>query len=265
MRAAAFALGVQMLATQAVTPAGAPVVSVWYRGSPAGTPRRQDLEAIRAAGFAGVTWPSRQTAGTADTARMAAEVGLQMTLRIDPVPLTAASALAPGEAVDVVTNARPEEFAALVWRAVAHGAGVVSFDPGVASGAGLEASAGQARPWVASAAGIAAQLAARAQLVAEWRPVGRVVLEPPVPAALDLQLLEDARSWILVVTNTSRARVRAVAHLPAGVPAALWVNLLDGSMLSMVNLPAGPRWSLDVEPGAARVYVVNKMGSGLVS
>jgi hypothetical protein len=275
MRAAALAIGVQLIVTLGVAPmrtierrtavrsalrtAGVPLVSVWYRGSPAGTPRRLDLEAIRARGFAGITWPSRQTAGTADVARMAADLGLHVTLRIAPVPLTAASARTPGEAVDIpIAGTRPEEIPALVWRAVAHGAGIVSFDPGTASGTGLEDAAGQPPPWVPSALAVAAQLASQAQLIAEWRPAGRVALEGSAPDALDLQLLEDGRSWILVVTSTSRARVRAVAHLPAGVPAALWVNLLDGSLLSMISQPAGARWSLDLEAGAARVYVVNK-------
>jgi hypothetical protein len=260
MRAAAFAIGVQVLASLAATPTGAaPLVSLWYRGSPAGTPRPQDLEAIRAAGFAGVTWPSRQTAGTAEVARLAADLGLRVTLRIDPVPLTAASARAPGDVVDVpIAGLPPEEFAAVVWRAVAHGAGVISFDPGATSGTGLEDAAGHPRPWVQPALAVAAQLATQAQLVSEWRPAERVALEGPRTEAIDLQLLEDGRSWILVVTNTARARARAVARLPAGVPAALWVNLLDGSMLSMIREPAGARWSLDLEAGAARVYVVSK-------
>jgi hypothetical protein len=243
----------------ALRTAGVPLVSLWYRGSPAGTPRREDLAAIRARGFAGVTWPSRQAAGTADVARMAADLGLDVTLRIAPVPLTAASARTPGDAVDIpAAGTPPVEVPALVWRAVAHGAAIVSFDPGAASGIGLDDEAGRPRPWVSPALAVAAQLASQARLMAEWRPAGRVALDASAPDALDVQLLEDGRSWILVVTSTSRARVRAVAHLPAGVPAALWVNLLDGSLLSMISQPAGARWSLDVEAGAARVYVVNK-------
>lgn len=247
------------LVGQTDRPPAPAVVSVWYRGSPAGTPRQQDLAAIRLRGFAGVTWPSRQTAGQADLHRMAAGLGLQVTLRIDPVPLTAASARAPGTVVDIMTGrVRPEAFQALVWRAVAHGAGIVSFDPGMKSGNAVEDDARRARPWVEPALAVARQLTNHAGLIAEWRPTGRVALDAPAPDAVDLQLLEDERSRILVVTNTSRARVRAVARLPGGVPAALWVNLLDGSLLSMIAEPAGARWNLDLEAGAARVYVVNK-------
>ena len=234
-------------------------MSVWYRGSPAGTPRQQDLAAIRLRGFSGITWPSRQTAGAADLHRMAALLGLQVTLRIDAVPLTAALARAPGEAVDLMAaRLPPEMFAALVWRAVAHGAAIVSFDPGVSSGNGVEDGARRARPWVEPALAVGRQLASHARLIAEWRPSGHMTLDAPAPEAIDLRLLEDDRSRILVVTNTSRARVRAVARLPADVPAALWINLLDGSLLSMVAEPAGPRWNLDLDAGAARVYVVNR-------
>jgi hypothetical protein len=288
VRAAAIAIGVQILAGLVVTPeptviwrttgrsalrtvpptarlAGAPLVSVWYRGSPVGTPRQQDLAAIRARGFAGVTWPSRQTAGEADVVRMAAALGLTVTLRIDAVPLTAASARTPEHAVDLaVATVRPEQFQALAWRAMAHGAAIVSFDPGVASGTGLDDDAGHPRAWVQPARALAGQVATHAQLIEDWRPASRIAIDPPAPEALDLCLLEDDRSWVLVVTNTARAKVRAVAHLPSGVPAALWLNLLDGSMLSMISQPPGARWSLDLEPAAARVYAVNK-GSGLAS
>jgi hypothetical protein len=274
MRAAALAIGVQMLAIFVVTPertierrttvrsalrtAAAPLVSLWYRGTPAGTPRQQDLALIRARGFAGVTWPSRQTAGEADLARMAADLDLQVTLRIDAVPLSAASARAPERAVDVAAVVRPEDLPALVWRAVAHGAEVVSFDPGVASGTGLEDAAGRPRPWVEPALTVARQLTSQAQLLQTWRPAGRVAIDPPAPEALDVLLLDAPRSWALVATNASRARVRAVAHLPSGVPAAMWVNLLDGALLSMINQPSGALWNVDLEPGAARVYVVNR-------
>jgi len=277
MRVVVCAIGLQMLATspvmpsrpaptpwpQAATPSaglriGPPIVAVWYRGSPAGTPRREDLADIRARGFDGIVWPSRQTAGTADAARLAADLGLQVTLRIDPVPLTAALARTPGAVVDIAATTRAEEVAALAWRAVAHGAEVVSFDPGVTSGTGFEDSRGRPRPWVVPAHELAAQCAAHTQLLTEWRPVAQVAIDAPAPDAVDLFLLEDARSWILVVTNASRTRARGVAHLPSGVPAALWVDLLDGSLLSMIAQPAGARWSFDLEPGAARVYVVTK-------
>lgn len=235
----------------------APIVSVWYRGSPAGTPRAQDLEAIRAIGFRGVTWPSRETAGAADLYRLAASLNLHVTLRIEPEPLTAVSALAPGDAVDIdVHRTRPELFGAFAWRALAHGARVVSFDAGGKVGSGLEAKT--IPTWASAAVAVSAQVGVESRLVEAWRPAGRVALDPPAPDALDLMLLSDSRSWVLVVTNTSRSRVSAVARLPAGVPGALWVNLLDGSLLSMIRQPSGPRWSLEVGGGVVRVYVVNK-------
>ena len=235
------------------------VVSVWYRGTPAGTPRDQDLADIRARGFECVTWPSRETAGADALYRLAAAHNLRVTLRIAPMALTPASARTPEEAVDIkVASIKPELYSAFVWRAVAHGARVVSFDAGDATGSGFESN-GNPRPWVAAAANVAGQLAAQARLLEEWRPMDRLATVDGASADdLDLALLNDNRSWTLVVTNTSASRVRAVAHLPAGLPSALWVNLLDGSLLSIINEPAGPRWSLELDGGTARVYVVNK-------
>jgi hypothetical protein len=233
---------------------------VWYRGSPAGTPRQDDLAQIRALGFSGVTWPARQTAGATELYRLAGVVGLLVTLRIEPVPLTPAAALAPGLSVDVpAATLDAGAMPALVWRAIAHGAQVVSFDPGQTAGTGLVDAAGHPRAWVESARGIARQLAVNGHLFGEWRPAGGVTIDAPAPAALDVALLEDARSWILVVTNTSRSRVQAVAHLPPAVPAALWADLLDGSMMSMLSQADGPRWSLTLDGGGARIYVINKI------
>jgi hypothetical protein len=81
-----------------------PVVAVWYRGTPAGTPRQDDLAAIRAQGFTGVTWPANQTARVEDLRRMAGSVGLVVSLQPASVPLTASSALKPGDRVDVIVS-----------------------------------------------------------------------------------------------------------------------------------------------------------------
>jgi hypothetical protein len=64
---------------------------------------------------------------------------------------------------------------------------------------------------------------------------------------------------VLFATNATRGRVKAIARLPSIVPAALWVNLLDGSQMSMLSQPIGPRWDMDLEAGAARVYVISKV------
>src|SRR5215471_7424569 len=114
-----------------------PVVSVWYRGSPPGQPRQDDLAVIKALGFLNVTWPSVSTAGAADLRRMADTVGVGVQVRADPQPVTPASALRPHSTVDVaMRDLTAEEIPALVWRAVAHGARVVCFDPGPSDGTG---------------------------------------------------------------------------------------------------------------------------------
>src|SRR6478672_8803380 len=90
-------------ATQQTVPV-APVVSVWYRGSPAGTPRLDDLAAIRALGLTGITWPSNQGAALADVRRLAEIVGLAVVARPEPKPVAgphAAPVVGPDSAVDL--------------------------------------------------------------------------------------------------------------------------------------------------------------------
>ncbi|MEO6436747.1 MAG: hypothetical protein ABIP55_13440, partial [Tepidisphaeraceae bacterium] len=45
--------------------------SLWYRGMPAGEPRQADIDAISAAGFSAVTWPTLFVKGALDLRRMA--------------------------------------------------------------------------------------------------------------------------------------------------------------------------------------------------
>ena len=78
-----------MLAAQAPAPQPVtPLVSIWYRGTPAGNPRADDLSVIRALGFGGVTWPADQTKGLvrsrigAPTPSLDATVGYQITVDV---------------------------------------------------------------------------------------------------------------------------------------------------------------------------------------
>ncbi len=236
-----------------------PVVSVWYRGSPVGQPRQDDLAVIKAMGFLNVTWPSVSTAGAGDLRRMADTVGVGVQVRPEPDPLTPASALHPHPIVDVETrDVATEEIPALVWRAVAHGARVVCFDPGPGDGTGLQNSAGRAAPWLQTAKTIARQLNFNAKLFSDLRFGAALTVLGPAAPALDVLLMQDDRSWVLFATNATKGRVKAMVRLPAMVPAAMWVNLLDGAQMSMLSQPIGPRWELDLEPGGARIYVINK-------
>jgi len=42
------------------------------------------------------------------------------------------------------------------------------------------------------------------------------------------------------------------------VPAAEWLNLFDGSMMSMLYRAAGSRWHVRLGPGEAKVFVIDK-------
>jgi hypothetical protein len=240
--------------------AAEPVVSVWYRGSPPGQPRQDDLAVIRALGFGSVTWPAVSAGGVADLKRMADIVGVGVQVRGQTQLLTPASAMRPRVVMDLpAQEVAAEDMPALVWRAVAHGARVICFDPGPAEGTGLQNAAGRAEPWVQTAKTIARQLSFNAKLFSDLRSGLPVSVLGPASPALDVVLMQDERSWVLFATNATRTRMKAIARLPSIVPAALWVNLLDGSQMSMLNQPIGPRWDLDLEAGAARVYVISKV------
>jgi hypothetical protein len=157
-----------------------PVVAVWYRGTPAGTPRQDDLAAIRAQGFTGVTWPAGQTSRLDELRRIAGSLGLAVTVQAAPVPLTAASALRPTDRVDVdVTRLAADEIPALVWRAVGHGARTIAFDSGAQAGAPLTDAGGRPLPWVGPASAIARQLTFNARLFLDARAGPRIAIQPP--------------------------------------------------------------------------------------
>jgi hypothetical protein len=239
--------------------AAEPAVSVWYRGSPAGTPREDDLAAIRAQGFGGVVWPASQASGAAGLLEMAGRLGLAVSIHAAPVHLTPTAAMTPPDRIDiVVSHVTPAGIPALVWRAVARGARAIAFDPGVASGPGLMDATGRPLPWVPPAAAIARNLMFNARLFSEVRPGPAVALQAPVPAGVDVVLLETSRAWVLISTNTSAASITAVVDLPPSVAPALWTSLLDGSELSMLSRPIGPRWTFRSGPGEAGVWAIDK-------
>jgi len=243
----------------AVSSPAEPVVAVWYRGTPAGTPRQDDLAAIRAQGFTGVTWPAGQTSRVDELRRIAGSLGLAVTVQAAPVPLTAASALRPTDRVDVdVTHLAADGIPALVWRAVGHGARTIAFDSGSQAGAPLTDATGRPLPWVGAASAIARQLTFNARLFLDARAGPRIAIQPPAPAGVDVVLLETGRAWMLIATNTSNARATTVAELPAAVPPALWTSLLDGSGLSMLSRPSGPRWTFELAAGEAAIWVIDK-------
>lgn len=235
-----------------------PYASVWYRGGEDGTPRQNDLAAIKAYGFAAVTWPREAIEHLAEVRRLAAIVGLHV-IQGDAGPgLTPFTALRPSHAVTVPAGAEPPRAAALAWRAVIHGARVVSFDAGEPNGAGLADDTGAPRPWVRPAADVARQLAFNGRLFDTLAPGPDVTVVPPRPAGLDIVLLRSGRLWVLAATNTSAERAHAVAQLPQGVPAALWVDLLDGTEMSMLNRANGPQWTFDLDAGASRLYAIDR-------
>ena len=270
----ACALGVALIVTgisaQSQTPSpipspstperGEPIVSVWYRGNPAGTPRQSDLGVIRALGFNGVTWPRSAAAGEAELRRLADLVGLAVEVIDKPQLAGPTSALSPGNRVDIVVGSSEGlQIPSLAWRAIAHGARTVAFDGGAAAGTGLDQKDGSLKPWARAAIAIARQLTGNSRLVRILKPGPGILLSPPHAPALDVVLLDGDRSWVLVATNVSQDTLTTSARLPAGAPYAMWISWADGATLAMIDEPAGPRWNLQIGPGAARVYLIDKI------
>jgi hypothetical protein len=137
----------------------------------------------------------------------------------------------------------------LAWRAFAHGARAIALN-------------GQASPdssrWVEQGAGIAREFQIHGTLLAQCRSRPPVRFEGRAPAAFEVTLLEADRTFVLVATNTSGARVRGAAVLPPAVPYAMWLNLLDGSSMAMLEQPAGPKWAFEMAPWSVKVYVIDK-------
>jgi hypothetical protein len=241
--------GIFVMVAIAVGPAPArpaaaapPVVTVSYPGSPRGMPKLDDLAAFRAMGFAAVTWTGGRS-GAAALRKLAAAVDLQVVDRADATIKAAGAATTIG---------------ATAWRAVARGARVLQIDPGQAYGTGFTDARGDLQPWVRPAAALANQIAANPGLIETLRGGPSVEIVPPAPVGLEVKLLDGGRAWVLVATSTAKAGLHAVAKLPADVPYALWVSLIDGSMLSMLRQASGPRWTLTIAPGEAKVYVIDK-------
>lgn len=236
--------------------------SLWYRGVPPGVPRYEDLHAIRAAGFTAVTWPMAHAKSTRELAIMAENSGLEMVIRPDGPPLTPERALVGNTYVDLLApRTAPRLFSSLVWRAVAHGSRVVSFDSGAREGTGLVDESGKPPAWLPAVSAVARQLAAHAVMVDTFSQGPPARVDPPV-ADLDVVLIDASRSWVLIATNTAAPGTRPAdtfVYLPKGVPPAEWLNLFDGSTISMLRQPTGPRWHVVLGPGDVRVYAIGKV------
>lgn len=229
---------------------------------PAGEPRQVDLDAISAAGFSAVTWPTLFVKRALDLRRMAERAGLEVVIRTEAVPVTAESPPTGEAYVDIDVARTPARlYPSLLWRSVAHGARIISFDAGVKEGSGLLDSAGKPAPWAAAASAVARQLVVNAVMVDTLTPGPAAKTDPAVPG-LDVVLMDAVRSWVLIATNTAAPGsppADTYVFLPRGVPPAEWLNLFDGSTISMLRQPTGPRWHIVLGPGDVRVYAIGKI------
>jgi hypothetical protein len=138
--------------------------------------------------------------------------------------------------------------APMIWRAIAHGARVVSCDAPIAI-----------RPqWLSEASAVERQLNANGPLFANTRR-GPAIHLAASTRTVDAALLDAGRSWLLIATNLSAARAHGEGQLPPHVPYAMWLSLLDGSTMAMLEQRDGAKWTFDLEPWGVRIYVIDKI------
>jgi hypothetical protein len=252
-----------LAASAAVVHADVPLVSVCYRGTPAGIPRQDDLALIRSLGFTAVSWPMANAAALPTVRRLAQTVGLQVvTEPADPVP-TGVVVVRLADRVRIRVDRVPgSDVSALAWTAIVGGVQLISLDAGEAAGHGLADAAGQERAWVRPAVALARQLWANAALLENLRPGPTVKLESAAPTGATVALFGTPRTWVVIAANASPTLVDLILRLPPTVPYALWTSLLDGSTMSMLSEPAGPRWSVQLAPGQAVVYLTDRLAGG---
>jgi hypothetical protein len=258
------ALAAALLAgSAALARAEVPIVSVCYRGAPAGVPRQDDLALIRSLGFRAVSWPTAHAAALPAVRRLAQLVGLQVVT--DPDDPVAADTVVHRFADRVrirVDRVPGSGVPALAWAAIAGGARLIAFDAGEPAGHGLAEASGQERAWVRPAVAFAQQLWASAALLDDLRPGPTVTFESAAPPGVTAGLFAAPRTWVIIAANAGRTRADLVLRLPVTAPYALWTSLLDGSTMSMLSEPAGPRWSVQLAPGQAVVYFIDRPVSG---
>ena len=256
LRAVVVVSGVWLVTGGVAAPVAAPdaLVSVWYRGTPAGVPRAADLEAFRNAGLRSITWPASATVHLAELRRLATVAGLEVLVRPAARPAPLPKGPAPDRFDLDVAAIAPGALSSTVWRTVAHGGRELSLD----ALTGPVKADGTPHPWLAPAGMVAAEVSRYATLIAALRAGPAIVFETPRPAALDVVLFDAGRSWAIVATNTSGVRVTAALRLPKGTPPAEWMNLLTSRVVAMVAKSDGPRWTCNLAPWQAMVLVIDK-------
>jgi hypothetical protein len=237
----------------------APVVSVWYRGIPAGVPRQDDLALIRSLGFTAVSWPAAHSAALPAIRRSARAVGLHVVVEPDDRLEGGAAVARLGDRMRIRVDRVPAtHLPALLWTAIARGTRAIAFDSGEIAGHGVAQPDGQERPWVRPTVAFAGQIATNAVLFETMQPGPAVTMGPDVPADVTVALFAAQGIWVLIAASNGQEPRTVTARMSPEVPYAIWTSLLDGSTMSMLSEPAGPRLSLPLRPGQAAVYFADR-------
>ena len=236
-------------------------MSVWYRGTPAGVPRQDDVALLRSLGFTAVHWPARYEAGLPALRRLAQPLGVRVLVEADRLGEPAAAVEYDGTRVRFRVDRVPStRLPALAWTALARGAAVFSFDAGTGDGHGVADAAGIERPWVRPAVAFAGQVGANAQLFEAMTAAPAAVLEAGADPDVAVALFAAPRVWVLILANAAAAPRTVSARLAAQVPYAIWTSLIDASTMSMLSERTGPRVTLELGPGQAAVYFADREG-----
>lgn len=258
MRGVRFLIVLAGLLAVAAAAGAEPVVAVWYRGSPAGQPNADDLARIRARGFSWIVWPSTYDSALEELRRRATAIGLQVIVAPDlPAAEGEPVARRPGRIEFEARLLAPSSLPAEAWNAIFEDVQTLVFDPG-----DTEGTAGISGAWADLAVAVSRQLSANPAIFDEIEPAAALALETRPLAGVRVRLFETRRAWVVAATNTAASSTHVVARLPVDVPYAIWVSLIDGSTIAMLDQPSGPRWAFDIGPGQALVYLIDKRAAG---
>jgi len=238
--------------TTGTSPAVEPIVAVRYRGTPAGHPRQDDLALLRALGFTAIVWTYDDEARGRELDRFARLVSLIV------VPAGGRLDLGAPTIIDIQQSA-PGLIPASVWLPIADGRRLVVIDAGSATGAGVHDADGGLAGWVRPAVAVTRQVEGNAQLVGRLRPGPALTVGADAAGSpARVQLLDGGRAWVLIAANPSNTTALALAELPRTVPYGPWVSLVDGHNMSMLVRRESHEYRAALEPGEARVYVIDK-------
>jgi hypothetical protein len=90
------------------------------------------------------------------------------------------------------------------------------------------------------------------------QPGPAATMESDASPDVTLALFAARGAWVLIAANNGQEPRTVAARMPPDVPYAIWTSLLDGTTMSMLSEPSGPRLTLPLRLGQAAVYFADR-------